>query len=233
MKKLIFLILLYSSHSFSAVTLEEFNHLKVAINKSFLILRPSSDHELTINLTTNLPDNYWWSLDVIHASYSRLDNTHNIFIFGGFARLEEMTLDGLAITACHELGHGIGGPPYKSSGSSMEGQADYFATKVCLPVVYSYLAASSNPTETPFNLDFCTNSEDFNFCLRALTALESNIFFYKTLGDEVHFETPATELAARLDYSPTYYPSSQCRLDTSLNGILGLKRPGCWYPEVN
>lgn len=230
MTKLIFIFFL-SFNSFAAVNYSEFLDLKDALHLAFQDIRPSSDQNLVINLTNNLPENYWWDLDIAHASYSKIDNDHNIFIFGGFARLQGMSLDGLAITACHEIAHGIGGAPYKLSGSSTEGQSDYYATKVCLPAVFKYLNKTSEVTESQFNLNFCKDSVDYDFCMRALTALESNIFFFKTLGDTVHLNIQSDEVAIKLDTSPTFYPSSQCRLDTSLDGILKRPRPVCWFPQ--
>ncbi|CBW27991.1 putative exported protein [Halobacteriovorax marinus SJ] len=230
MKKALILLLL-SLNSYSSVTHEQFLQLKEALFLTFEDLKPFEQDILTINTTANgLPDNYWWNLDMVHASYTRIDNQHNIFLFGGFARLEKMTLDGLAVTACHEIGHGIGGAPYKSTGSSMEGQADYFATKVCLPNVFKHLPQTSEIRVTEFNHKYCEQSEDQTYCLRALNALESDIHFYETLGDIVHFHTPSEEVATQLNDHPTFYPSSQCRLDTSLAGVLKEPRPICWYP---
>ncbi|WP_372654688.1 ImmA/IrrE family metallo-endopeptidase [Halobacteriovorax sp.] len=230
--KRIVLLLLLSLNSSASINFEDFIDLKDALYRAFDELKPNSEHTLTVNNTYNLPEDYWWSLDVVHASYSRQGNSHNIFLFGGFARLSEMSLDGLAITACHEIGHGIGKAPFKDSGSSTEGQADYFATKICLPIVFKYLAQTVEVSKSKFNLNFCRESENNHYCLRALTALESNIFFFKTLGDTVHFSTRSTEVARELNTSPTFYPSSQCRLDTSLNGVLKKPRPACWYPMV-
>lgn len=232
MKKFILLLLLSINVS-ASVSFEEFVNLKDALYKAFEELNPDSENILTINLTYNMPENYWWSLDAVHASYTRSDNSHNIFLFGGFSRLGGMSLDGLAVTACHEIGHGIGNAPFKESGVSMEGQADYYATKTCLPVVFKYLEQTVDTTKSDFNLELCKQSDDFDYCMRALTALESNIFFFETLGDITYFDTPSTDIAIELDYSPSYYPSAQCRIDTSLNGVLKLERPSCWYPELN
>lgn len=230
MRKIILLLILTTNVS-ASVSFEEFVNLKDALHKAFEELNPNNDNILTINNTFNMPENYWWSLDVVHASYSRFENSHNIFLFGGFSRLGGMSLDGLAVTACHEIGHGIGNAPFKESGTSMEGQADYFATKTCLPVVFKYLEQSTETTKSRFNLDFCNQAKDFDYCMRALTALESNIFFFQTLGDDVYFDTPSADIATELNYSPSFYPSSQCRIDTSLNGVLKLERPACWFPK--
>jgi len=56
----------------------------------------------------------------------------SLSIYGGLARQEGMTQDGLAFIACHELGHPLGGFPSNVTGFSFEGQADYYATTKCL-----------------------------------------------------------------------------------------------------
>lgn len=222
------------SVSFAEVSFEEFLHLKDALNDAFIELRPDQNHQLMINLPIKDHENYWWDLDLVHASYSVLNNDtqiqHNIFLFGGFARLEEMTLDGLAVTACHELGHGIGGMPYKLSGKSQEGQADYYSTNICLPVVFKYLKQSSHNTEDLYISNFCRNVDDFKYCKRAMSALKSNIYFFSYLGGLTSFEDRSSHSATSLNFSDTYYPSYQCRLDTMVNGIEKRDRPSCWFP---
>src|SRR5690606_8921942 len=78
-----------------------------------------------------------WDDGTVNAYADRNGGTWNIILYGGLARHPAITEDGLALAACHELGHHIGGAPKKSTyfGSSWitnEGQADYFATLKCL-----------------------------------------------------------------------------------------------------
>lgn len=229
--------LLFTFNILASVSFEQFLELNIALQSAFLELRPSPKHQLMINKPIPGVENFWWNLKEVHASYSGYETdevyTHNIFLFGGYARLDGMTLDGLAITACHEIGHGIGGKPFKETGSSMEGQSDYFATKECLPVVFKYLRETRQADFDSYQNELCTRfSEiDTNFCLRAMAALESDRHFYKYLGDDVFFNVKSEVVNLELDYSPSWYPESQCRFDTSIHGILKLERPRCWYPD--
>jgi hypothetical protein len=229
------LTLLIFSITHAEVSFNEFLDLKTALNKAFVELRPDENHRLSINQPVGDHENYWWDLDIVHASYSLLEDgnsfQHNIFLFGGFARLAEMTLDGLAITACHEIGHGLGGAPFKTNGKSQEGQADFYSTNICLPTLFKYLYDSSHHQTEASIIKLCEDSLDANFCYRAMKALESNIFFFEYLGYLTSFETRSQETATTLNYSDTYYPSAQCRLDTLVNGILNKKRPPCWFPK--
>ncbi|WP_034728009.1 hypothetical protein [Bacteriovorax sp. BSW11_IV] len=235
-----FLLLLICTNTMAAVSYEEYRFLETVMQKAFLELRPSEDHFLEVNKppAPSMKD-YWWNIDNVHASYSGYEDEgkrfHHIFLFGGFVRMPDMTLDSLAITACHELGHGIGGAPFKQSGSSMEGQSDYYATKECLKVVYKYIPQKFSIEEMALVIDpaakeLCDNqSDDLNHCYRAMIALESDISFYRYLGEEVSFSQRAQEVATELNDENTFYPSAQCRFDTSINGLLEKERPACWY----
>jgi hypothetical protein len=157
---------------------------------------------------------------------------HNIFLFGGFIRLPGMTIDGLALTACHEIAHGIGGSPFKLSGTSSEGQADYYASKVCLPVVFKYLRDKNIRSQNNHIHQLCEKSElALDDCLRLMSAIEVDIIFFRHLGTETSISNRSPLQAEVLDRSDTFYPTPQCRLDTMVNGVLGFERPECWYPK--
>lgn len=234
MKLLISLLtLLCISTAHAVVTFDEFQELRISVQSAFQKIS-SSNENLQINLAVPDSDNFWWKLDDVYASYVRFEENdsaifHRIYIFGGMARLKEMTPDGLAIVMCHEIAHGIGGAPFKNKGPSAEGQSDYFSTNVCLKEVFNYLPISNNYNPTVY-LEFCKQAEDFTYCLRAMKALESSVAFYKYLGTEVSIQDFSIEVATQINTDDQYYPSAQCRLDTSILGILGKERPSCWYP---
>lgn len=224
------------SKSFAQVSFEQFGALKTALHSAFEELKPGPSHKLVINMPVGELENYWWGLDIVHASYGgdTIDDIHyhRIFLFGGFARLEGMTLDGLAVTACHEIAHGIGGPPFKESGKTSEGQSDYYSTAVCLPIVFKYLIQEIELSQDNYITDLCKRYSDApRFCMRSLIALESDIAFFATLGDVVDFNSASTNISTQLNQSDSYYPDSQCRLDTMIHGVLQLERPKCWFPE--
>jgi hypothetical protein len=234
MKKIMASIL-FINIAYAQVTYNEFQSLQVALHTAFIELRPTSNDILKINMKVGDIDDFWWNLTEAHASYSQAEQAgnveHNIFLFGGFARLDQMTLDGLALTACHEIGHGLGGKPEKISGNTVEGESDYYATKTCLPIVIKYLADSTPRSQNNYIHNKCEESSyPFDTCIRLFTAIESDISFFKTLGDTTSFENYSSHIAETLDLSPKYYPDSQCRIDTMIHGVLNLNRPKCWFP---
>jgi hypothetical protein len=247
MKKLILALVFTQifSNAFAQVSYEELQLVKEAIYKAFEEIKPSDEDFLSINEPIpGLPEDYWWSIEMVHASYVRVPSvdeesvTHKIYLMGGFVRLDGMTPDGLAVTACHEIGHGIGGDPKKNPsmgmpGSTTEGQSDYFSTKVCLPVVMKYLEQLRAISNNPYLAKLCGLQKKYKteLCKRMFTALESDMAFFDYLGTPVAFENYATEVALEINRDPSFYPSSQCRLDTMIHGLLGLERPMCWYPE--
>jgi len=233
----------YTSHSFAAVNYEEFLQVKQALYQTFKVIHGQENEVLTINkVNEGLDETYWWDIDMVHASYVHVqegDQTfHNIYLMGGFARIEEMTPDGLLITGCHEMAHGIGGAPRKNPSvysdfrSSTEGQSDYFATKVCLPVALGFLNPMREVHQKPIYEELCSSGpHQIEFCLRMMMALESDVaYFNDHLGADVSFEKYSTHIQYQLNLEPTYYPDGQCRLDTMINGILGLERSECWFP---
>jgi hypothetical protein len=233
----IIIILTFTYEISAAVSVEQFQMLKESTFFAFEELRPNVDTQLEINKEIpGMPD-FWWNLEDRHASYGAggiIDSQtfHNIFIFGGLARMNEMSVDGLALVICHELGHGLGSKPFKQSGSSVEGQADWYASRHCLPVIFDYLPQTDFSPPGEEIEEICLNqSIDFYYCTRSMIALKSSISFYEYLGTSTSFKTPSTHVATSINHDDYFYPSHQCRLDTSMNGIFELKRPRCWYPE--
>lgn len=236
-------LFLYASQGLAAVSYKEFLQVKRALHQTFQTIQSNENEVLTINKTdNNLSDTYWWDIDMVHASYVHVkerDQTfHNIYLMGGFARIKEMTPDGLLVTGCHEIAHGIGGAPrkkpsaYSDFRSSMEGQSDYFATRVCLPVALGFLDALRDIHRKPVYENLCSSSpHPMDLCFRMMTALESDVaYFNQYLEGNVSFDDFSTHIQYQLNLEPTYYPDEQCRLDTMINGVLGLERPECWYP---
>jgi hypothetical protein len=238
MKKISILLFItfFSANVIAQVTLGELNELKTALSKAFQELKVDANDQLMINREVPGFLNYWWSLDTVYASYALTDyptyNEHNIYLFGGFIRLPGMTLDGLALTACHEIGHGIAGPPFKVTGASAEGQADYYATRYCLPIVFKYLKDGNIRTQNNYVHNLCGDQVEKDHCLRLFTAIESDIIFFRHLGTETSLETRSNVEVQSVDHSSSFYPEPQCRLDTMVNGALKLPRPSCWFPEI-
>ena len=231
MKIILLTLIFLSNNSYSQVSFLEFEKLKTVLQKAFKELRRDDSHKLVINKKVDGFDNYWWKSEQIHASYVKMKyeklTEHNIFLFGGYIRLNGMTLDGLAVTACHEIGHGIGGYPFKTSGSSTEGQADYFSTKTCLPVVFKYLNA--NTDQNNYFDRLCSNII-VKDCVRKFSAIQSTKLFLESIHNStLDYYTPSNLVVETINLNSSFYPSPQCRLDTLINGILDIERPACWY----
>jgi len=241
--RLLFLILLFSTSSYAQVTRPEFEIVKSAILKAYEELKPSDNEYLFINPVVEGVNMSWWDITPPNASYVRYDQEgiveHRIYLFGGFARFAGMTPDGIALTACHEVGHGIAGGPFKDTSdysnvpTTTEGQADYFATSICLPVVFKYLKALRPLKDNKTYSKLCKQQtkHDTITCLRLMASLESDIALLKYLGHTASFDTFSTNVQEQINTSVRYYPDSQCRLDTMINGIIGLERPECWFPD--
>lgn len=220
----------------SALFEAEFNPELLRQNQRIIINRPPAP---------SLPD-IWWEQDVVHASYSSYTDETGykemyLFLFGGYARLPGMTLDGVLMTLCHELGHGIGGMPYKNKTdgvqSSTEGQSDYFAARYCVKRMFQKVPPSQDVkapdahTENLCKQSFSTKS-DLDLCYRGFQALEvERMYFRYANGIETFFDRPDPSVVSEVELEETYYPSAQCRLDTMIAGLLNHERPSCWYVE--
>jgi hypothetical protein len=150
-----------------------------------------------------------------------------------------MSRDGVIATLCHELGHGIGGPPYKDydeveTDVSVEGQADYFAYRYCLERIFRRLPPDTKiKPVNEFTDKQCKTlpASSYAFCTRAFQSLESErIFFRLNPNDpDSDYDAHDTSTVNAVNPDPYHYPSSQCRLDTMMNGILRKERPRCWF----
>ena len=149
-------------------------------------------------------------------------------MFGGLARHEAITRDGMALVICHEIGHHIGGAPRKTSAwaspwASNEGQADYFSTLKCLRHVWNDENNSEviSTMEVPAELTAkCASSDDASLCIRGGMAGMSVARLFQSLYGEANspkFETPSTKVVVKTDDN---HPATQCRLDTYFQGAL-------------
>lgn len=248
MKKLFLLsFLVFSINTYAQISLMEFKMVSDAFHEVFSEELKQRNSTLYINRppAPQLP-NYWWDLDVVHASYTSFSDEsgtdHNLYLFGGYARMEGMTMDGVTMTLCHELGHGIGGYPMKNKDpldypASTEGQSDYYAARHCIKRIFKVLPESAPVlAPTPYTEELClkhfNTDEDIYLCHRGFQTLEVEKIFLRTQvqeGQDVDYDTPDTSVVTKMDLSPTFYPSAQCRLDTMVAGILEQERPRCWW----
>jgi hypothetical protein len=234
----------HSETASAQISLDQFAQLKSVFEQEFGSELKARGQILAIN-----PDpspstpNFWWNLDTVRASYSSYTagaiRTHFVYVLGGYARLQGMTVDGIAATLCHELGHGIAGPPYKnrkdSEPVSVEGQADDFAYRTCLPRILRRLPATSLLAPVSSFTDSVCRSQakdagELAYCTRIFHILEVERLFFRANGDgETSYQTPDRTVAARTETREDYYPPAQCRIDTMMAAIFGKPRPVCWF----
>ena len=150
----------------------------------------------------------------------RVDSAHkplgqNKFIItltGDIPQNQHIDKDAYAIVACHEMGHVLGGAPLQSKGlskwSSVEGQADYFATNQCM---WRYVRDVPSPHKVQ---DFDKKIVD--------------------LCEESYQDQPVHYLkkdSIQVNNTLERYPSNQCRIDTMMAGVLNQARPACWFAD--
>jgi hypothetical protein len=184
-----------------------------------------------------------WDTNYFGAGSLQREGFFDIMLTGGYARSPGNSVQILALTVCHEMGHILGGEPRQSSqvaGSewaSAEGQADFYAASVCLPLYFK-----NHPEQIPAADEsvkkICGGN---NICEAIAQTGEMYIHFAGTYfpdlkGDvDPQIETPAPPAAELIRDS---YPSFQCRLDTFVTGALcqsgvvagDCKAPRCWNP---
>ncbi len=176
--------------------------------------------------------NRLWDDPTVNASAEQRGSNWIINMYGGLARHETITQDGMALVACHELGHHIGGAP-KYDGmdwASNEGESDYFANAKCLHRVFASPGTASftrMATDNEVAATACAKSyakpDDQKVCLRSAMAGYSVTSLFRALRREdkiPHFDTPDSAVV-----SETYdgHPGTQCRLDTYFQGSLCAK----------
>jgi hypothetical protein len=152
-----------------------------------------------------------------------------IHMFGGLARHQETTEEAMALVACHELGHHLGGAPIKTTSgwASNEGQADYWGTMKCLRHYFesddnqTIMQSVSVPSEVVTKCQFIyKNANEIAVCKRsALAGLALakllNAITQSTVP--VSFGTPDKSVVSQMFDA---HPQSQCRLDTYYQAAL-------------
>ena len=182
-----------------------------------------------------------WVKPYFTAYTAEIDGVMQMGFWGGMARIPGMNDEGVAFITCHEVGHVLGGlPRFKLENFnklSSEGQADFYATSVCLKNYFSKDSSTLDELEkvqTPEALKICSDrfkeKLDRAVCLRTLKSAEAFAqvlnHMQKEGGLPVLGSKDQTEVAETLF---DQYPSHQCRLDTMVAGALGLERPKCWF----
>ena len=216
--------------SVNSLGMEEFNKL---LDKVEAVYGPEIDAKggkLVI-------DRNWEDGTVNAYAYQEGKDWH-IAMFGGLARHETITVDGMSLVACHELGHHLGGAPKKGdydgavSWASNEGQADYFGTLKCLKKVWEKddnISILKKRIVDEFATKKCKeqfqHEMDIAICQRVAMAGMSVSNLFNALRNRtipLRFDTPDTKFVRKTFDN---HPAPQCRLDTYFSGAVCNKDP--------
>lgn len=201
------------------------------------IVEQTYDDEIVTKYNNPLVVEKMWNISQVVFEANLVKGKPVIYLGGGSLKLPAYTTDIFTIILCHEIGHLIGGEPYKSGHhykSSVEGQADYFAIG-CARKVFQESGITpennklSEAKKTEIS-DFCkeyrpslsTQSE----CQHLGEAAYSSLMLGEDVGIDFDFHEKST-----LDETLNHRPSQRCQLKTFFAAMVGGPRPGCWFKE--
>lgn len=172
----------------------------------------------------NLKVTLFWDSNEVNAFAMKLRSDWEVILHGGLYKDRRVTDDGYALTVCHEIGHFLGGAPFKlGQETSAEGQADYWATSVCMKKYFEAypkeVTLKDGPAKKSCDSKFANSPVGLNTCYRAT---EAGLSLATFLGQVSEGKTPnyATPDRSVPLITNQMHPLSQCRLDTYLAGTL-------------
>ena len=171
--------------------------------------------------------------NTVNATAYKEGSTWFVKFQGGLLRHRALTQSVFVTILCHEIGHHLGGAPFKygDNGISAEGQADYFAANTCLKDIYKnteFLKASVLKTPKIIK-DKCkikfNNDINYSTCLQSsLTGQEISQFLSKIGNTRRGRRNPVPNINKRsktiVSATKLSHPDHQCRLDTYFEGSL-------------
>lgn len=170
-----------------------------------------------------------WTDGAVNMWAFKLGSEFWLEIPGGMSRYHLITEEGFVLSACHELGHLLGGAPFKGAVDiSLEGQSDYYASRFCIGKVLSILDPYKQKIENEEVSKICADAEDVQICERVLDGALSLSSYYAELEKVTtpRFDSPSEKIVAE---TLKVHPPAQCRLDTFFAGYFKKARPTCWY----
>jgi hypothetical protein len=208
--------------SMSGITEMQFNKVLDKINTLYASEIAKTGKKLVI-------ERLWESAEVNAYAHQNTKGVDTIIMYGGLARHPETTEDAMALVACHEIGHHLGGAPRKKSlvWASNEGQADYWGAMKCLRHYFekddniSIVNELNVPEEVK---DKCEqvykNENEVALCERislAGLALGRLLDSFSKNANRVSFLTPDNAVVTKIFDD---HPEAQCRLDTYFQASL-------------
>lgn len=165
-----------------------------------------------------------WQDDTVNAYCQRDTELVTVSLFGGLARLKDMTPEGFLIVVAHELAHAMSVYPlYPSSWASSEQSSDNMAVQQIARKLFAQEASGGEdkcncgfaPDYSRKINDYCAKFQDEEqniICKRSMAGGLALGKVLATLGDEPipSYETPSR---TRVKKTQTSHASAQCRLD--------------------
>lgn len=208
---------------------------KIVNNTVLKLFSPKINNQLNSTIAIKeLFHNFGGAFRVDSADKIYNQNHFVITLTGQVARFAHITKDAYAIVACHEMGHILGSSPRQTKSiklwSSVEGQADYWATNKCM---WKYIAnTQSNQTFSERKLcqeAFESTPQKIMGCNRIITAIESMVQYFNSLNHQTSMIALNKKDTSTVSKTLETYPSLQCRIDTLKAGALDQDKPKCWY----
>jgi hypothetical protein len=174
--------------------------------------------------------NHLWTDATVNASATRQGNVWVLNMYGGLARHPATSEEGMALVACHEMGHHMGGAPkisgWFSTWATNEGGADYYAGLKCLRRYFAQddnKAALASVTLDPGVVETCTKQfsteADQLICERISLSGDSVAYLFQALRNEANppkYTTPDKSVVTKMNDD---HPATQCRMDTYFAGM--------------
>lgn len=176
--------------------------------------------------------------DLFPHSNAKFGENWRIQVTPTWLTLPAMTVDVLALTSCHEMGHFVGGFPFKGkmkeeeAAAATEGQADYFATKDCLPRLWANERDSNAAAFAEldsYERELCTKTygdlPSQELCARmVVTAIQAAGIYHESYlkdhrSDATEYPRLDTPDPHVVELTAADHSNGQCRLDTMVAGI--------------
>lgn len=180
--------------------------------------------EMIKDLGANLSKELDWESPEPNAYAMKVNTEWVLFFYGALYRNEHITDDSMALTVCHELGHLIGGAPYLSGRKlSVEGQADFWGSSVCLKKYFTEFPETVDMKEGAAkqrcDAQYPVDPTEKNICYRSAKAAMSISTFFSSMMKTQQPEFDKRNQTA-LAITKQLHPEAQCRLDTYMAGSL-------------
>jgi hypothetical protein len=186
------------------------------------------------SLGADLTINKLWNDPTRNANAEKLDKKWVVNVYGGMFRHKDMTEDGFALVVCHEVGHLLGGAPFLNNqvfDLSVEGQADYWGSAICLKKYFNEFPEDNihlkpSIAKTKCDSEFVNDEHEKNNCYRGVLAGFSLATFLAHNDGTKEIDTNESASGIKLKYTYQDHPEAQCRMDTYLAGTL------CTVPDT-